>query len=93
MKTLIKKLISPQIFMIVLLALTSSLAMAEDYSFKFSFRGEVWKHVVKSNNKNSALEIASQDCLNHFTKSSGQGKIKVSADTADALLDTCANPR
>lgn len=93
MKTLIYKIMTPKAILITFLALTSSLAMAEDYTFKFTFRGEVWSHLVNASNKNSAFEIASQDCLNYFTKTKGQGRIKVDTDTADALLDTCANPR
>lgn len=90
MNALIKYIVSLQLLMLIL---CSSLALAEDFNFKFTFRGEVWNHIVKDNNKNSAFEIASQDCLNHFTKSSGQQKIKVDSDTADALINTCANPR
>lgn len=93
MKTQISKIITPKAIFAVVLSLSSSLAMAEDFSFKFSFKGEVWSHLVKANNKNSAFEIASQDCLNYFTKTTGQVRIKVDADTADALLNTCANPR
>lgn len=93
MKTLINKIMIPKAILIVFLALTSSVALAEDFNFKFTFRGEVWNHLVKASDKNAAFELASQDCLNYFTKTTGQGRIKVDADTADALVNTCANPR
>ncbi len=93
MKALNNKIMTLKVILIVFLALTSSIAMAEDFNFKFTFRGEVWSHLVNASNKNAAFEVASQDCLNYFTKTTGQGRIKVDADTADALLNTCANPR
>lgn len=94
MTTLIKRVFSPKNTLILTLALaTSSLALAEDFNFKFNFKGEVWSRTVNAGNKTTAFEIASQECLNHFTGSDGKNKIQVDAATADALIDTCANPR
>ncbi len=95
MKTLFKldSSLALKLFFTLSLTLMSSFTFAEEFKFQFNFRGEIWNHLVSANNKDFAFEIASQDCLNHFTKSKGKEKIRVDIDTADALLNTCANPK
>lgn len=77
---------------ILVLAQSSSL-MAQEFQFKFNFRGETWPHSISAENWSAAIEQASQDCLNHFSGSQGSEKIKVDEESAQTLLNTCINPR
>lgn len=93
MKTITQRIFSKRNKLILFMVLTSTVAMAEEFQFKFTMGNEVWNHHVSASSKNSALEVASQDCLNHFTYSTGNQKVRVTEDRADALLNTCTNPR
>lgn len=75
------------------LTLGSLTAMADEFHFKFTYQGESWALTQNAEKWTVAFEKASQECLNHFARSSGNKKIKVDEATADALLYTCANPR
>jgi hypothetical protein len=68
-------------------------AQAQDFQFQFSFKGREWKHSVSAESWKEAIDVASQECLNHFTSSHSNQKVRVDQDTADLLLNTCANPR
>lgn len=81
-----------QSLLILFTLMISNITLAEEYKFKFALGAKVWDHSVSAKNKNVAFEVASQDCLNYYTNSKGDQKIRVTEEMADALLNTCANP-
>lgn len=89
----LKRLFSGHNVMLLIFVLSSSVSMAEEFHFKFTLKDKTWNYSVRSDSKNSAFELASQECLNHFTGAKKDQKIKVDEETADSLLNTCANPK
>ncbi len=79
--------------LLMAISLSAPIIQAQEFNFKFTYKGETWSHPVSADKWTLAFEKASQDCLNYFTKSGGTKKVSVDERTADALLNTCANPR
>jgi hypothetical protein len=82
-----------QLTILILISILSSLAFAQEFQFKFTYKGESWTHPVHAENWTAALDKASNECLNHFAHSSGTKKIRIDQESADDLLYTCVNPR
>lgn len=78
---------------LALFSLTPNPVEAREFNFRFSFQGQTWEHPVSAESWKEAYEQASEACFNHFTGSSGAGRVRVDEDTADALLNSCTNPR
>ncbi|MEY4616601.1 MAG: hypothetical protein RJB66_1561 [Pseudomonadota bacterium] len=89
----LKGFIATMITSMSLITFASQTAMAQDYTFRFSLNGEVWEHPVSAESWKEAYDKASDACFSHYTGWSGLGRVKVDEDTANALLNTCTNPR
>ncbi len=77
---------------VMLLACSSAFASlkkeAQEFKFKFNFKGDIYQYSQKSESFERAYELAAKACYKHYK--AGQ---KLSEDKGLDIIDVCANPR